>query len=94
MSRIPSDYGGLIGYWPEPEHAVVAQFAHGEPQQAMRLTPLNALQFRKLLDTLIADGKAKGYITAEHERQSAELPTMPPDEVDMGIVHRDQTGGL
>lgn len=85
---IHEDFGGLIGAWIDDEHAFVARVGHGRIQEAMQLTPLNALQLRRNVDELIRRGKTDGRITEEHEQQSSELPPMPAAEYDPDYTPR------
>lgn len=86
---IPESFGGLLGAWVDDDHALIARVGYGRIQEAMMLTPLNALQLRRNMDELISRGKADGRITDEHERQSAELPPMPPGEYHPDYAPRD-----
>lgn len=91
---MPPDFGGLVGLWSEPApprmpHVLIARYGLGAPQEVLNLTPLNVLQLRKMLDDLITTGETNGFITEEHHRQSALLPTsqglekiIPRSEVD------------
>lgn len=73
MSEIPADFGGFIGYWLDG-HAYLVRYGRGKPIEGVQMTPLNALQARKLLDGLIETGVRDGLITDEHVRQSGQLP--------------------
>jgi hypothetical protein len=73
MSEIPDDFGGFIGYWLDG-HAHLVRYGQGKPIEGVSMTPLNALQARKLLDGLIETGVRDGQITDEHVEQSRQLP--------------------
>lgn len=93
MSLIPDDFGGLVAYWqPARPRAFIVRYAHGVAVEALQLTPLNVLQLRKTIDAVIADGRSAGYITSEHDAQSAELPVSSPRDIDMDNARR-VTGG-
>jgi hypothetical protein len=86
MSFLPPDFGGFLSVWdPDPDyiHALVVRYGHGEVQEGLHLTPLNLLQLRAQLDSLIAQGEVEGFITDEHHHQSQALPVIvaPADEV-------------
>jgi hypothetical protein len=86
---IPPEFGGLVGAWLDDDHAMVLRVGHGRIIEGIQLTPLNALQMRQNLDELIRRGKSEGKITEEHERQSRELPPMPPSEYDPDYAPKD-----
>jgi hypothetical protein len=86
---IHEDFGGLVAGWLTPEHSFVAHVAHGRITEVMRLTPLNTLQLRANVDELIRRGKAEGYITEEHVRESLELPPMPAAEYHPDYAPKD-----
>lgn len=89
---VPPDFGGLIGYWVGYK-AVVGRYGEGEPVEGIVFTPLNLLQVRKLIETLIEEGVADGRITAEHLRQSEELPMTPKGEQPMPRDEVDRIAG-
>lgn len=86
---IHEDFGGLVGGWLTHEHSFIAHVAYGRITEVMRLTPLNTLQLRANVDELIRRGKAEGYITEEHVRESISLPPMPPAEYDPDYAPKD-----
>ena len=87
---VPDDFGGLLGYWLEGR-AVLSRYAHGEAVDGVVLSPLNLLQARKTIESLIDIGVREGTITAEHQRQSHELPLVT--DLDR-IMPREQVDGI
>lgn len=85
---VPPDFGGLVSYW-YGGHCYLVRYGKGLPREGIGLTPLNTLQAHKTLGQMIEVGKAEGFITDEHVRQSEQLPTkeglddiMPREQVD------------
>jgi hypothetical protein len=82
---IPSDFGGFVGAW-QDGRALLVRYGKGRPVEALTMTPLNLLQAHKTLGALIDQGQREGHITAEHQRQSEQLPhaqgveNLPPRE--------------
>lgn len=88
MTQIPPDFGGFLGFWSDGD-AYLVRFGRGNPVESVRMTPLNALQARKLIDDLIEQGMREGHITKEHLQQARQMPSsagleriIPRDQVD------------
>lgn len=90
---IPGDFGGIAAAWVDDTRAVLLHIGHGKIIEAIGLTPLNALQALKMLDHLVEDGRGRGYITVEHERQSDALPGPGPADKAPARADVDEVAG-